>query len=202
MMGDQTEREIEKLREENAELRRKLNDVEARCEGVSRRFTTLVEVMLGDPDELGAYEPEEMRAVLQRLVDLEEKVAEHDTQVAMVRSDGGGADTPDGRARRIRKVLYKNAKKNNGRSSLDRDAVNGILGGGHHRATVLDAMKRAADGSEADINGSSKIQPLNGITMRNGSVGREQAKIEMDLTKISSSDVRKNLTTMHEGMDR
>lgn len=188
--------EIEELREENEELRRKVRDLEARCEGISRRFSTLVEVMLGDADELGTYEPDEMRDVLQRVVDLEDTVADHENQVAMVSADGGNQiDTPDERAKRLRQILYNRAKKNNGKAALDRDGVDGALGGGHHRGTVLDAMKRAADGREADINGSSELPPLNGLTLHIGRKKDEQSRIEMDLTNVTGSDLRKNLTT-------
>lgn len=188
--------EIEELREENEELRRKVDDLEARCEGISRRFNTLVEVMLGDMDELGAYEPDEMRDVLQRVVDLEDTVADHENQVAMVRGDGGSqSDTPDGRAKRLRKVLYNRAKKNDGKATLNRDGVDGALGGGHHRGTVLDAMRRAAKGRDADINGSSDLPPLNGVTFHKGTRRDEQSRITMDLSDVTGSEVRQNLTT-------
>lgn len=191
-----TTEEIEELRQENEELRRKMSHLEARCEGISRRFTTLVEVMLGDEDELGTYEPDEMRDVLQRVVDLEDTVADHENQVAMVRGDGGSqTDTPDGRAKRLRQVLYNRAKKNDGKATLDRDGVDGSLGGGHHRGTVLDAMKRAAEGREADINGASDLPPLNGVTFHKGTKRDEQSRILMDLADVTGSEVRQNLTT-------
>lgn len=194
--------EIEELREENEQLQRRVNALEARCDGLSRKFDALVEVMLGDADDLAGYEPDEMRDVLQRVVDLEDQVADHENQVAMVRSDGGGdVDTPDGRARRLRKVLYNDAKKNDGKAALTRDGVNGVLGGGHHRGTVLDAMRRAADGREADINGSSDLPPLNGVTFLSGSKTQDQSRIELDLSDLTGSEVRQNLTTVQTGND-
>ena len=188
--------DIKELREENEQLRQKVNGLEARCDAMSRRFNTLVEVMLGDADELGGYEPDEMRDVLQRVVDLEDKVADHENQVAMVRGDGGSqTDTPDGRAKRLRQVLYNRAKKNDGKATLDRDGVDGALGGGHHRGTVLDAMKRAAEGREANINGASDLPPLNGVTFHKGTKRDEQSRITMDLSGVTGSEVRQNLTT-------
>ena len=189
-------KEIEELREENEELRQKVNGLEARCDGLSRKFDTLVQVMLGDADELAGYEPDEVRDVLQRVVDLEDTVADHESQVAMVRGDGGSqTDTPDGRAKRLRQVLYNRAKKNDGKATLERDGVDGALGGGHHRGTVLDAMKRAAEGREADINGASDLPPLNGVTFYKGTKRDEQSRISMDLADVTGSEVRQNLTT-------
>ena len=188
--------EIKELREENEELRRKVRDLDARCDGLSRRFNTLLEVMLGGSDELVGYEPDEMRDVLQRVIDLEETVEDHENQVAMVSADGGSQiNTPDGRAKRLRKVLYNRAKKNSGKSALSRDEVDSALGSGHHRGTVLDAMKRAAEGREANINGSSDLPALNGVTFHKGTKRDEQSRITMDLSDMTGSEVRKNLTT-------
>lgn len=185
----------ELLREQNEDLEAEVANLEARCTGLSRKFNNLVEVLFGDTDELGAYEPDEMRDILQRIVDVEDQVEDHENQVAMLRSGKGTSDTPDGRAKRLRQVLYNDAKKNSGKAAMDRDAVNSALGGGHHRGTVLDAMRRAANGREADISGSSKLPPLDGITFHAGSKRDEQSRIEMDLSDLTGTEVRQNLTT-------
>ncbi|WP_331232676.1 hypothetical protein [Natronorarus salvus] len=167
-------------------------------DGFSRKFDLLVETILGDPDELGAYEPDEVRDMLQRLQDVEEDLEEIGQKVAIVSRDGG-ADTPDARAQRLRQVLYNNAKGNHGVARLTRDEANGALGGGYHKGSVLDAMKRAADGREADIDGASRLNPLDGVTFTTGSGKGSPSRVEIDLTDLTGAEIRQNLTTEIEG---
>ena len=112
-----------------------------------------------------------------------------------------GTDSPDDRARLLRQQLYNMAKSGAnkseteaGRATMTRDEANARLGGELHNGTVLDAMRRAADGYEADISGSSDLQPVESITFQKSDSHESQSKLVIDLADASGSEVRQSLT--------
>lgn len=190
-----TEMDRDELEEEIESLRRQVSAMEARFDALSTKFDALVTVCLGDPHELGSVEPEEMTDLLTRTKELDDRVTEHDARMEMFYSESGGRDDPDGRAMRLRQTLYNTAKNNDGTAALDRDGAEGALNGGLHKASVLDAMKRAADGRNAKIDGSSDLDPVASITFCVGEGRGNQSRIEMDLSDATGAEVRQNLTT-------
>jgi len=72
--------------------------------------------------------------------------------------------------------------------------------GGLHRGTVLDAMRRAADGDQADIDGSLALEPVDAITFnRGGTVGvdgeAQPSYLEFDRSRLAGVEARQILTT-------
>lgn len=202
MARDELVEEVDQLRDEVSELR---DDVR-RAMALTRQFQSkmeTVEALLVGEDELQFYDAENITAdpLHSRVQDIEEDVNEHDEQLAMVESGEATEDTPDGRARTLRQVCYNKAKKNEGLSRLTRDEADGALSGGLHRQTLMDAMKRAADGKDAEkggkytpINGSSDLMPQEGLEFVKGE-DMEQSHLEFDADDLTSAATRQNLTT-------
>ena len=176
------------------QLRKELQATEALVQALQTRQQRIIELLVGEEGFEGIDE-DERRDIDQRILDLEESVGEVQERVRMVRNDGG-ADSPDDRARRLRQRLYEGAKQNGGKYGLTRDSANEVIGGGYHRSTVLDVMRRAADGKEADINGSTDLEPIDGIQFEKGTKMEDQSRITIDLSDITGSDLRWNLTTV------
>lgn len=202
MDRDDLEDEVQQLREEVKGLK---DDVR-RAEALTRKAThqlEIVERLLVGEGEFTFYEPDEIQAdpLHSRVQELEEDVLEHGEKLTMVESGEATDDTPDGRARQLRQVCYEKAKQNEGLSRLTRDEADSALGGGHHRQSLLDAMKRAADGKQAEvaddykpINGSSDLSPQEGLEFVTGQ-DFDQSHLEFSADDLTSAATRQNLTT-------
>jgi hypothetical protein len=178
------------------ELRKDLDATEAYAEAAHRRIDTLAVALAGDEDEFSEWAPEEMEPIADRLSSVEDTVASHDEKFEMFVVEDGSSATPDERALHLRQVLWNKGKNNDGKACLTRDEAESSLGGGLHNGTVLDAMKRAADGHDADLgNGSSDIKPFDGITFASGSLGGGQSRLELDADDLTMNDLHQNLMT-------
>lgn len=191
--------DVAALRTEIAELRTQLKQQCVRTEALATSLDLVKTLIAGDPDEFAAWEPAAMTPIVERLDAIEDQLTEHADKFEMFVVEDGSHGTPDQRALHLRQVLYNAAKKNSGKARLDRDGAEASLGGGLHRASVIDAMRRAANGHEAQINGASDLQPVPGVEFRAGQGKDEQSVVEMDLTQIAPADLRKNLTTKDTG---
>jgi hypothetical protein len=187
--------QLQRLQAENQELRDRVNELEHVVNALRRQQKERTKLLTGD-ETLGTVEPDEIDDVMTRLSALEDEITSLRQDTQMVRQDGGnGADSPDGRAKLLRQTLLETARQNDGKAKLDRAAADARLGGGLHRDTVLDAMRRAADGFDADINGASDLEPVDSITFRVGSGRDSPSVLVMDLSNATGSELRQNLTT-------
>ncbi|NLV11900.1 hypothetical protein [Haloarcula argentinensis] len=198
--------EVEDLRETVDELESMVRDSNALVKAVRKQMAMQNQLLVGTETVQDAgIDPEGVVNHHQRLSEVEDQLQEQGDQIQMVRVDGGGSpDDPDSRAQRIRQTLYNKAKQHSeGKAEMDRDDVDSRLGGGLHRDTVLGAMKRAADGYEAEddersytsINGSSDLQPVDSITFSVGEGRGNASKVVMNLSDVTGAEIRHNLTT-------
>lgn len=195
-------RESRELRAEVDELRDELQSVKldmARMDALQAQLNTMKKMLAGDAEEFGMLDAEKMTPVKDRLEAVEETTAAHGEKFEMFVVEEGKKATPDERAMHLRQVLHNNAKSNDGKARIDRSAASAALGGDLHRGSVLDAMKRAADGTDADINGSSDLQPIDGVSFQAGKHRDTQSTVALDLTEFDPADLRKNLTTKGTG---
>ncbi|NHN40555.1 hypothetical protein G9C85_02740 [Halorubellus sp. JP-L1] len=195
------------LRERVDKLESQVTELAALTDALHKQNRQLAQVIVGEDTVSTAVDADSMTDVWTRSRDLDERVTDLEQRVAMVRSDGSGtADDPDGRARIIRQTLYNKASsKDSGEATLTRDGVDSRLGGGLHRDTVLDAMKRAADGHDASsdhdelgyrpINGATSLEPVESIQFVRGERRNQQSCVVMDLSDATGGEVRQNLTT-------
>ncbi|MDT3434710.1 hypothetical protein [Haloarcula sp. 1CSR25-25] len=206
MDRDALEAEVEALRERVDEIESLARDTQGLVQAVRRQMAEQAKLLVGEElvQEAGIAADSVVNHH-QRLRELDARVQEQGDKIQMVRVDGGGSpDDPDARARRIRQTLYNKAKDHpEGKAQMDRSDVDSRLGGGHHRDTVLDAMKRAADGYDAEsdgrpytaINGSSDLQPVDAITFSVGDGRGSPSKVVMNLADVTGAEIRQNLTT-------
>lgn len=187
-----------------AELEKEVQILRSQTDALSTKLNRLAAIVLGDRDT-AEYDVDEIGTDLRtQLNDVEERVSEHDDKLAMYAAGGSsGPDDPDSRATKLRQVLYNSAKATDGTADLTRDEAESALNGGLHRESVLDAMKRAADGQAAgddersyrSINGSSSLPPCSGITFRDGGFGDGQSYIVLELSDMTGAAIRQKLTT-------
>jgi len=202
--GDSSDDRQDVSDQSRAELEKEVQILRSQTDALSTKLDRLAAIVLGDRDT-AEYEVDEISMDLRtRLNDIEERVTEHDNKLAMYAAGGGtDPDDPDSRATKLRQVLYNSAKATDGTAELTRDEAESALNGGLHRESVLDAMKRAADGETAgnddrsyrSINGSSSLPPCSGITFRDGSLGGGQSYIKLELSNLTGAEIRQNLTT-------
>lgn len=186
------------LEQEVRDLRSTVEDMDRRLEAHSARMDALTKAVFGQDSIPGDVNKSE--SVLTKFVDLNDRVDEHDEKLTMVSTNSGSRSTPDERGMALRAALYEEAKQSAEKKAvMDRDQVKYALGGGLSRAQLLDAMRRAADGRDADINGSSDLEPVNGLEFVKGTGRSTQSKIRLNLTETSGENLRKNLTTKHSG---
>lgn len=176
-------------------LEKQMDDLEARIDAISTRQRNLADVVLGER-ELHESEVEAADDVFNRMEAVEASMKDVEEAVAIVHADGG-MDEPDARAQRLRQVLLNKAKSNDGKARLERDDVDSALGGGYHKTTVLDAMRRAAEGDRAKVHGTTELEPVDGIEFHSGNNNRP-SKIEIDLADVTLQDLRHNVTTRSE----
>ena len=190
-------------REEYEELEAEVQDLRGLVDALHRQVKNQTRAITGD-EHMGSIDPEHpsFTDLMTRLQQVEDRTEEHASRLQMVRTDGAaGTDSPDDRARLLRQQLYNMAKSGAnkseteaGRATMTRDEANARLGGELHNGTVLDAMRRAADGYEADIGGSSDLQPVESITFQKSDSHESQSKLVIDLADASGSEVRQSLT--------
>lgn len=196
------------VRDEIAEIRDELESLRSenrRQKAVNRRQDQLITLLLGETD-LSSIEPDEMRPILDRLQAIEERVIEvEDENEQMMTLAEEAYSKPDERGQKLRQSLLNHADTD-GRSALKRDDVDAILGG-IHRGSVLDAMKRAADGrlaSDSDrqyspITGSSELSPVDAITFEVAKDQDAQSRIVLDADNLTGIETRQNVMTGEEG---
>lgn len=190
-------------REEYDELESEVRELRGLVDALHRQVKNQNRVIIGE-EMVSAVDPEHpsFTDLMTRLQQIEDQVEENANSVQMVRTDGAaGTDKPDDRALLLRQQLYNMAKSGAnkseteaGRATMTRDQVDSALGGGYARSTLLDAMRRAADGHEADINGASDLPPVESITFRKSGSHETQSKLVIDLQDASGTEVRQNLT--------
>ena len=190
-------------REEYEELEAEVQELRGLLEALRRQVKSQTQIITGE-EMVSSVDPDNpaFTDVMTRLQRVEDQAEENAASVQMVKTDGGaGTDTPDGRARLIRQVLFNKAKSaaektgdQAGTAEMTRDEVDSRLDGGHHRGTLMDVMRRAADGHEADINGSSDLPVVQSITFHKSNSQDKQSKLVMDLSQASGTEIRQNLT--------
>lgn len=185
----------DELIEHVLDLQQQQTDLELRMTALQKQFSRFKEVLAGDADEFATWDTNEMEPFIDRVRTLEDEVGDHTEKFEMFVVEDGQAATPDKRAMHLRQVIYNNAQTNGGKARLDRDQCESALGGGLHNHTMLDAMKRAADGAEAEIQGSCNLQPIPGLTVSIASTPAEQTVIVLDSVELSRSALRQNLLT-------
>jgi hypothetical protein len=205
MPRDELEAELEALRGRVDEAESAAEEAMALAEAVRRQLHQQSQLLVGEKTvQAAGITPDNVENHHQRLHDIDQRLEEQGDQLTMVRVDGGGSpDDPDARAQRIRQTLYNKAKQSDGQATMDRDDVDSRLGGGLHRDTVLGAMKRAADGYDAEldeqsytaINGSSDLQPVDSIGFVVGDGRGTSSKVVMNLSNATGAEIRQNLTT-------
>lgn len=181
------------------DIQQQQDDLDLRFTALQKQLAGLKKVLAGDENEYATWDTNEMEPFIDRIRSLEDDVGEHTEKFEMFVVEDGKAATPDKRAMHLRQVLYNRARTNGGKARLDRDQCESALGGGLHNNTVLDAMKRAADGAEADIQGSCDLQPIPGLTISVASTRSEKTTIELDSVELSSAELRQNLLLQSEG---
>lgn len=186
--------------DEVEQLRQRVNDLEGRLVGLSRQNERLKKVLAGSEDEFSTWDADEMVPFHDRIDGLEETVSDHTERFEMFVVENGKQATPDKRAMHLRQVLLNEAQSNGGVAKMRRQSCGTTIGGGLHKGSVLDAMRRAANGSEAKIDGNSDLEPVDAITFQNGgTVGSdgnaEQSHISLDTASLTGSEARQILTT-------
>lgn len=182
------------LEQEVRDLRTGMDQMETRMDALFGRMETMTQAVFGNDSVPG--DPEKSEDLLTKFVELRDRVDEHDEKLTMVKSNGGGRSKPDERAMSLRTTLYEEAKASGEKKAvMDRDQAGFALSGGLSRAQILDAMRRAANGDGADINGSSDLEPIDGLEFVKGTGRDQQSKIRLDLSDTTGSDLRNNITT-------
>lgn len=182
-----------------ADLEGRIRTLEGLTKALQKQNELLKTALAGDADAFGEWDHESMVPIHDRLEKLSDTVADHEDRFEMFVVEDGGQATPDERAMHLRQVLLNEAEGNDD-ATMARSTAGKTLGGGLHKGTILDAMKRAADGCEADIDGSSDLQPMDAIDFNTGgTVGSDgearQSYLEMDATNLTGTEARQILTT-------
>lgn len=190
-------------REEYDELAAEVQELSGLVDALHRQIKQQTRILTGN-EHMDVVDPEHpsFTDLMTRIQQVEDRTEEHASRLQMVRTDGAaGTDSPDDRAHLLRQQLYNMAKSGAnkseteaGRATMTRDEANARLGGELHNGTVLDAMRRAANGHEADISGSSDLQPVDSITFHKSDSHESQSKLVIDLADASGTEVRQNLT--------
>lgn len=197
---DDLESKVRQKDEKIDELENKVGALEGKVNALETKFQRMTELLTGDKEGLAGVETEHVQALWPRLQDVEDSVKEHQKKLEMFTMEDGSSASPDDRARQLRQVLYNKATRDGGRSVMDRDSAIASLGGDVSRQQALDAMRRAADGDEAEkINGTSNLQPVDILEFKVGSKRDQQSKVEMDITNTTKADLRNNITTKPQG---
>ena len=211
----------DELVEAVVELSNRVDKIEELTHALHMQNRKLRVVLAGSEDEFGTWDAESMSPLQPRIVQLEDQLTDHEDQFEMFVVEDGRHATPDERAIHLRQVLYNEAKSlakeqddRTATARLNRDRCKTALASSVKRAQVLDAMKRCADGSDAQhaervdytpIQGSSDLQPVDAITFTTGNAvgstgGPEQSTLELSLADLTGTDLRKNHITVNGGV--
>lgn len=183
------------------ELEDRVHSLEQLTDALLTQNKELKRLLAGSTGEFAALNIDNMPPLHDRLKDVEESVGEHDEKFQMFVTESGKSATPDERAMHLRQTLLNRAHKQaSDITKMTRESAALALGGDLHKGSVLDAMRRAADGTEAKIDGASDLQPVDGVTFhRGGTVGSdgdpEQSVLMLDLETVTAKDVRQDLTS-------
>lgn len=182
------------------QLRRRVEDLEGRLTGLSRQNDRLKTILAGSVDEFSTWDADQMTAIHERLEDIEGTVSDHAERFEMFVVENGKQATPDKRAMHLRQVLLNEAQSKDGVAKMRRESCGTTIGGGLHKGSVLDAMRRAANGSEARIDGKSDLEPVDAIEFqKGGTVGSdgqaEQSYVKLDTSGLTGTEARQILTT-------
>jgi len=221
----QLEAELTDVQDTIADLEETVKKQQHIIDAYDTRFEAIKEILAGSPDTYNGWELNQFQSFYDRIVTLEDTVSDHEDRLELTLTANGSAGSPDERAMRLREVLYNKVKRKAQQTdhgdlesatvAMTRDSCTAALAGDLHRGSVLDAMKRAADGKLAGapdaveytaINGASDVQPVDGITYESGrSVGQRggssQSRLVMAADGLTRVDVRQNLTTVNNGAE-
>lgn len=189
------EEKIERIEE----LESRVTQLEGLTSALQAQNKMLKRVLAGSEDEFSTWNVDNMVPFHDRLEDVESTVGQHAEKFQMFVVEDGESATPDDRAMHLRQVLLNRArKKDDGIAKMPRDSAGSALGGGLHNGTIIDAMRRAAAGYEADISGNSDLEPVDGITfVLGGKVGSDgdpnQSFLQLDLADVTGEEAHQNL---------
>lgn len=176
-----------------------------RIEALAQQITGIKTALAGSPEDFSSWEPQEMEPMMDQVKNLAGAVASREEEKEMFMKEDGEDLDPDGRAIQLRQYLLNETRRPTDPDVVgaSRDAAKNVLKGGLHKGSVLDAMRRAADGREANINGSSQLEPVDAITFQSGSsIGLDgnpsQSEVELDRSRLTAVEARQILTTVRE----
>lgn len=184
------------------DLETRVRRLEGLVEALQAQNRRLKTVLAGDPDEFSTWDLTEMVPLHDRVEELEATVSDHADRFEMFVVEEGSQGTPDQRAMHLWQILLNQAKRNDSSiAKLTRDQAGSALGGDLHNGSILDSMRRAANGADADINGSSELQPVEGIVFKTGAaVGPdgdpEQSYLELDTRDLTGDEAHQILMTV------
>ena len=213
--------QLNSLQDRVDELESETERQDTLIEALRAQNKQLKQALAGNADDFGTWNTERMDGIYPRLVEVEEQLDEHEEKFEMFVVEEGKTATPDERAMHLRQVLYNKAKRVSRQQDapedleveMDRDECTSALGADLARSSIIDAMKRAADGSDAGnpdaieytaIQGSSDLQPVDAIAYHSGrSIGSAggiaQSTIEMSVSDLTGVEARKIPTTVSGG---
>ena len=188
------------------DLEKRVRRLEGLVEALQTQNRRLKTALVGDPDDFSTWDLAEMVPLHERVEELEATVSDHADRFEMFVVEEGAQGTPDQRAMHLRQVLLNQSKRNDSTiAKLKREQAASALGGDLHRSSVIDAMRRAANGRQADINGSSDLQALTAVEFSTGAaVGADgdpqQSYLLIDTGDLTGEEARKILTTVNGQM--
>lgn len=194
--------ERDELAQAVADLDGRVQTLEALVNALQRQNSLLKQSLAGSEDEFGTWDHSQMVPIHDRVESNSDMLAEHEERFEMFVVENGKQATPDERAMHLRQVLLNDAENNpDGIGKMRRDTARKVLDGSLHKGTVLDAMRRAADGSDAKIDGASNLEPVAGIDFHTGgTVGKdgdaEQSYLQLDTESLTGTEARQILTTV------
>lgn len=188
------------------DLDARLDSLEAQVSALQTQNRLLKQVLAGTDDEFATWNVDNMVPMHDRLEELADTVAEHDSRFEMFVVEDGRSASPDERAMHLRQVLLNRADNEDGIAKMTRDSATMALGGNPHKGTVLDAMRRAADGHDANIDGSSDLEPVDAIEFNvGGTVGSDgtarQSQLRLQQDRLTGTEARQILTTERGGRE-
>lgn len=199
-------------------LEQRVDDLEGLVSALRTQNKHLKTALAGSPSEFATWDVDAMPPLKHRVVKMEDQLAEHDAKFEMFVVEDGAAGTPDERAMHLRQVLANKARQvadeqddRDAEATMTREQCETALGSTVSRAQVLDAMKRAADGSAAadaeaveytPIQGSSDLQPVDAVGFTTGSAVNnrgdpEQSHLSLSVADLTGTDLRKNHMTVN-----
>lgn len=174
-----------------------------RIEALAQQVNNIKTSLAGSPNDFAAWKPQEMEPMMDQVKNLADAVASREEEKELFMTEDGKNLDPDERAIQLRQYLLNETKRPTDPdvTGLSRDAAKNVLKGGLHKGSVLDAMRRAADGRAANIDGTSHLEPVDAITFESGSsIGLDgnpsQSEVEIDRSRLTAVEARQILTTV------